>query len=108
MQTQQTLSHRPTVSMPLFDAQQSAELARVSSKLEPLVLAFFASKKSGDEFHINELTRFVWRINPLIAADSPRRVMRELKMDGKLNYELISRSASLYKVAAMPESEVTA
>lgn len=94
------LSHRPTVAMPLFDDQQAAQLARVRANIAPEVLAFFASRQSGDEFHVNDLTRWVWRTNPLVAADSPRRVMAELKASGQLNYELLSRSRSLYRVLA--------
>lgn len=97
----ETLSHRPTIAMPLFDTAQAAQLARVRSNIAPLILAWFADQKPGDEFHINELTRYVWRFAPEIAADSPRRVMAALKADGKLNYELVNRSQSLYRVAAM-------
>lgn len=98
-----SLSHRPLVAMPLFDDQQAAELARVSANIAPLVLAWFADRQPGDEFHINELTRFVWRTAPQIAADSPRRVMSELKKAKQVNYELVSRSQSLYRVLAVEE-----
>lgn len=100
MQTE-SLPHRPTVPMPLFDTEQAAQLERVRVAIDPLVLAFFATKRPGDEFHVNDLTRHVWRTAPHVAADSPRRVMAALKDAGKLNYELVSRSQSLYRVAAM-------
>ena len=94
------LSHRPTIAMPLFDAEQPAQLARVKASIAPRVLAFFAAKQVGDEFHVNDLTRFVWQTFPRVAADSPRRVMAALKAEKLLNYELVSRTDSLYRVAA--------
>ena len=100
----ETLPHRPHIATPLFDAAQAAQLERVRANIAPLILAWFEGQKPGDEFHINELTRFVWRTAPHVAADSPRRVMAALKDAGKLNYELVSRSQSLYRVAAMKEA----
>ena len=97
----ETLSHRPVIAMSLSDTEQPVQFERVRVAIEPLVLAWFEGQRPGDEFHINELTRYVWRTAPHIAADSPRRVMAALKADGKLNYELVNRSQSLYRVAAM-------
>lgn len=93
--------HRPFVAMHFPDEEQAAQLERCKAKIDPLVLAFFATKQPGDEFHINDLTRAVWRTAPHVAADSPRRVMAALKDGGRLNYELVSRARSLYRVAAM-------
>ena len=95
------LPHRPTIALPLFDAEQPAQLARVKASIAPRVLAFFAAKQVGDEFHVNDLTRFVWEVFPSVAADSPRRVMAALKAEKLLNYELVSRTDSLYRVAEM-------
>lgn len=104
MTATETLPHRPLIAMPLFDTEQATELRRVRVTIDPLVLAFFATKRPGDEFHVNDLTRHVWQTAPHVAADSPRRVMAALKDAGKLNYELVSRSQSLYRVAAMKEA----
>jgi hypothetical protein len=93
-----SLSHRPLVAMPLFDDQQASELARVKAKIDPLVLAFFATKQPGSQFHVNDLIRFVWDREPYATATSPDRVMRELKKGKQLNYELVSRKKSLYRV----------
>ncbi len=60
----QSLPHRPTIAMPLFDAEQLMQLARVKAGIAPRVLAFFAAKQVGDEFHVNDLTRFVWEVFP--------------------------------------------
>lgn len=102
MQTE-SLPHRPTIAMPPFDAEQLAQIERVKSNIAPLILAWFDGQKAGDEFHINELTRFVWRTAPNIAADSPRRVMAALKAEGKVHYKLIDRARSLYRVTEPSE-----
>lgn len=104
MQTE-TLSRRPTIAMPLFDTEQPAQLERVKWRLDPLVLNFFAERRPGDQFHVNDLIRYVWRFDPFATATSPDRVMRELKSSGRLNYELVSRSQSLYRVTEASEVE---
>ena len=96
-----SLSHRPLVAMPLFDEQQAVELARVKLNIAPLLLKWFEGKKPGDEFFISEPTQYVWRTAPQVAPDSPRRVLSELKDDGKVNYKLVKRSESRYRVLAV-------
>ena len=95
------LPHRPVVVMPLFDDQQAAELARVKAKLDPLVLAFFATKQPGDLFTMNSLTDFVKAQRSSGVVESAGRVMRDLRKKKALNYELVSRSQSLYRVLAV-------
>ncbi len=90
--------NRPTIQIQHADLEQAEQLARVKSNIAPLIVEWFDSQVPGAEFHINELTRFVWQAAPQIAADSPRRIMAALKGDGKVNYELVSRSLSLYRV----------
>ena len=95
--------HRPTIAMPLFDAEQPAQLERVKSAIAPLILIWFEGKKPGDEFYISEPTLYVWRTAPWVAPDSPRRVMAALKADGKVSYRLIDRTLSLYRVTEPSE-----
>lgn len=89
---------RPMIQVYHADLEQAEQLARVKSNIAPLIVQWFNGQAAGDEFHINELTRFVWQTAPEIAADSPRRIMAALKGDGKVSYELVSRSRSLYRV----------
>lgn len=98
MTTTETLLPRPHIAMPLFDAAQTEQLQRVKSNIAPLILAWFEGQKSGDEFYISEPTLYVWKTAPWVAPDSPRRVMAALKAEGKVNYELIDRAQSLYRV----------
>ena len=103
MTTTETLPHRPHIAMSLPDTEQLAQLERVKWNIAPLILVWFDGKKPGDEFHINELTRFVWQTAPNIAADSPRRVMAALKAEGKVHYKLVDRAQSLYQVTEPSE-----
>lgn len=100
MQTE-TLSHRPVVPMPLFDAEQPAQLARVGESIAPLVLAFFTTKQPGDLFTMNSLTDYVRARRSLGVVESAGRILRDLKRKGELNYELVSRAQSLYRVLAV-------
>jgi hypothetical protein len=70
---------------------------RLTSTLEPHILAFFRERGVGHEFHAADLCRYVWD-RVLCAPESPGRIMRCLKVEGRLDYEVVSRSGSLYRV----------
>ena len=46
---------------------------------------------------VEELRQYVELHAPDIAPDSPGRILRELRLDGLLNYEVINRRDSLYQ-----------
>lgn len=104
MQTE-ALSHRPVIAMPLFDTGQAEQLERVGESIAPLVLAFFATKQPGDLFTMNSLTDYVRARRSLGVVESAGRILRDLKRKGELNYELVSRSQSLYRVLALEVCE---
>lgn len=97
MTTTETLPHRSTIPMPLFDAEQPAQLERVKANIAPLILAWFEGKKPGDEFYLNDLTDFVRKSLPSVAPDSAGRIMRDLKRAKAVNYK-VDRARSLYRV----------
>jgi hypothetical protein len=69
---------------------------RVSLRVAALVLDFCKGKRM---FRMQELTEFVSDgVDGYVAPDSPGRILRLLKQQGKLNYRLMSRSDSLYSV----------
>lgn len=105
MQTIQTAitkrTPRPHIAVKHADTEQPAQLARVKSRVAPLLLTWFASKKVGDSFYISEPTAFVWQTYPEVAPDSPRRILSQMKRLGELGeltYKSIGRSG-LYCVA---------
>jgi len=78
--------------------QQAKELSRVRGKIARHVIAFYKEHVlSGNyTFRGNELTDYVFSREP-IAFESPMRILRNLKTDGLLNYEVVNRAQSLYK-----------
>jgi hypothetical protein len=76
------------------DAPQERE--RVFARIAPLVMDY-ASSHAGEAFHAEELRQFVLERDPLIAPDSPGRILRELRLAGKIDYVVINRRQSLYQ-----------
>jgi len=80
------------------------ERARVRSRIGKLILIFCRGDRT---FHMDELRRFVEEmVESRIAPDSPGRILRQLRQEGMLDYTVVSRTGSLYKVewvGAKPE-----
>jgi len=74
------------------------ERARVYGILAPLIMAFHVHN-AGKQFHIEDLRRYVLEFAPsgAIAPDSPGRILREMRLEGKLNYVVLNRRQSLYQ-----------
>jgi hypothetical protein len=81
------------------DAPQERE--RVFARIAPLVMDY-ASSHAGEAFHAEELRQFVLERDPLIAPDSPGRILRELRLAGKIDYVVINRRQSLYQFRHLP------
>ena len=73
----------------------SNERARVYGKIAPLILEY-AEGHTGKAFHAEDLRQFVLMFASEIAPDSPGRILRILRQEGKLNYVVINRRDSLY------------
>jgi hypothetical protein len=69
-------------------------LQRVSDRIEKLVFSFCAKHV---EFHMQDLTDWV-RAKIQIAPDSAGRILRAMKAKGLVDYEIINRRASLYRI----------
>lgn len=70
--------------------------ARVYAKIAPLVWEFYLDN-AGAAFHAEELRTFVRDRAPEIAPDSPGRILREMRLQGRLHYVVINRRSSLYQ-----------
>jgi hypothetical protein len=79
-----------------LDFEQSQQLARVAGKTACVIVEFFDTLAVGQEFHADDLRRFVADRVP-VAPGSPDRVMRELRRTGEICYVLVNRSKSLYR-----------
>lgn len=74
---------------------------RVSTRVAPVIIAFAKSRiPTAPEFHVEELRTFVYdRLQ--VAPASPDRILRMLKKRGDLNYTVVSRPKSLYRIESV-------
>jgi hypothetical protein len=72
------------------------ERGRVYGRIAPLILTF-AIEHAGRQFHAEDLRRYVLRIAPETAPDSPGRILRELRLERRLDYVVLNRRQSLYQ-----------
>ena len=78
--------------------EQTKQLVRVESRLAVAIVAWCEANR-GREFRLAEVTDAV-ASSVACAPDSVRRVMASLRKAGHVSVELVSRSASLYRVNA--------
>ena len=82
-------------------SEQQQELARVSTKLDDIVVRYCRTLLlcEESEFIMKELSQFVAVITKGQAApDSAGRILRNLRQRGVVSYEVVSRSQSRYRV----------
>lgn len=88
--------------MTLFqDKKRKDNLERVRSRLENALLTFFHTIGPGTEFRASDLVEAMKFCSIACAPDSPGRIMRLLKRDGEIDYKVVSRKDSLYKLLAV-------
>lgn len=78
------------------------ELARVNSRIAKSVLEFCRGTlldptSASGQFRMEQLTEWV-RWDAGIAPDSPGRILRDLRQKGLIDYEVVNRRASLYRL----------
>ena len=84
--------------------EQQENLDRVSAKIGALVLGFCQRKREGGTFHMEDLVQAVQSAMPenTVAPDSSSRILRILREQNVLDYEVISRKDSFYRVLYVP------
>jgi hypothetical protein len=80
-----------------WNRANAPELQRVTGRIGLEVLAFCRSQPNGSTFHMAALTRFVVEETG-VAPASPDRVLRALRQLGHLDYEIVNRRQSLYRI----------
>lgn len=88
------MSAQPT----FFDAHQDGELARISGAIAGAILGFCRRRlASGEsEFHAAELREAVRYVST--APGSADRILRALRQAHQLDYVIVNRRQSLYRV----------
>lgn len=81
---------------------QDVHLTRVADNIGDLVLDFCRSQwYLGRDFHAQELRDYISDRNPLAAPASPDRVLRLLRQEKRVDYVVISRKNSLYRITQL-------
>lgn len=75
-------------------------LARVRDNIAEYVYTF-CRLRIGRVFTAAQLRDHVTHFCPGIAPDSPGRILRDLRKSGRVQYELVSRAQSLYRVVGV-------
>jgi hypothetical protein len=84
----------------LFDPIQPIELERVSGQIAKIILKFRDGRRlSGRlEFHAQELHDYVADHILNSAPASADRILRELRRSGRIQYTVVNRRQSLYRL----------
>jgi hypothetical protein len=82
---------------------QAANLQRVSDNIAHEVLFFcqYILRHNGGQFVASTLLTHVRTMIGNVAPDSPSRILRKLRRQGRVDYVVVSRAASLYRVVGV-------
>ena len=80
------------------DSGQKEHLERVGHRIARHIRAFYRQRGIGAKFHMDDLRRHVQEEEPHTSPDSPSRIMRDMRTKGSLDYVVVSRHHSLYKI----------
>lgn len=77
--------------------EQQRQLGRVTARIAPAVLAFCRTRwHRNKRFHMTELQRHVADNVTGTSPDSPSRILRHLRRQGVIDYEVENRRDSRY------------
>lgn len=80
------------------------ERQRVASNIGAVVLAFCRERlRQGGRFHMQELNAYVQKHHESAPA-SADRILRQLRAEGLVKYEVLNRSESLYQLKKTTET----
>ena len=85
--------------------EQKENIARVSAKISPIIATFFHERGVGSEFHVDDLRRYVARRYAVVAPDSAGRIMRDMRTRHWVDYEVVNRRASLYRITSLGQPQ---
>jgi hypothetical protein len=80
------------------DNEQARQIKRVIGKIGPKVLAFIQERGVHGTFHAKELHDYV---GTHVAPASSDRILRELRLAGVIDYEVINRRQSFYRIVKL-------
>jgi hypothetical protein len=86
-----------TWQLDLFGGEQKEHLERVSARIGAMVIRFCRNRR---DFHMEELRQYVVEQGE-VAPASPDRILRWLRQKGFLDYEVINRRESHYRIKSV-------
>lgn len=89
------IDDRGRVLVNLERVEQAANLERVSGRISAAILGFCRGRSV---FHMEELRRHVEEVVGDVAPGSPDRILRLLRKQGRIDYEVLSRARSMYRL----------
>lgn len=75
---------------------QPRELKRVKDKLHDLVIDFVKALHTGQVFHMAQLEQHIQERRPDVAPGSAGRILRLLRDEGLVEYDVVNRRRSAY------------
>ena len=93
-----TVEHLDNLPPPV--TEQGEQLERVKGRIEKAIAEFFRYRTTNGalEFHADDLRDWVADRVGTVAPDSPGRIMRIMRRQQSINYEVSNRARSLYEV----------
>lgn len=82
---------------PAASQSQPRELQRVTGKIEAVVIDF-CSRNVGNVFNIKELEDFVRHRQNKTSPGSGARILRKLRKEGRVQYNVVNRRQATYLV----------
>lgn len=79
---------------------QDANLRRVSDNIGDFIWRF-CKARVGRLFHAADLVAHVIAFLPMTAPDSPSRILRLLRRQQRVDYVVVDRARSLYRVTGV-------
>lgn len=74
----------------------------MTARIGAVIVEFFNYRLGTvREFHAQDLRYFVIVRVPMCAPSSPTRIMQDMRLNGLINYQLLSRSKSYYRVLSV-------
>lgn len=81
-----------------YDTEAASHLDRVRDAIGPVIRRFLRHRlTTNPEFRADDLRTYVLTHHPRTAPSSPTRILQDMRKRGEIDYELVSRKASLYR-----------
>lgn len=88
--------------------EQEENIVRVRQKIGDIIIAFWRERLliNRPDFRANELSEYMNAQIPNTTFDSASRILRDLRQRGLIDYEVVSRKDSLYRLKRFPAKQL--